>query len=318
MLLCGTQCKFFFFLCVLCAFFVFFVVNGFWISDFWPALFLAFEQICNNFIYAIMKTAVITGGTRGIGAGLVKDFLKLGWNVSYSGTTDSSVEKSLSLFSENYKSESIRAFKCDVTLEKDLISLWDNSIKAFGQVDIWVNNAGTASDQVVFNKIPVEVFMKIIDTNVKGLMLATHIVYNRMVGHGFGAIYNMEGLGSDGRTIYGLLPYGTSKRAVRYFTEGFAKEVKDGSVILGTLQPGMVLTDLLLDPLRNNPPNKKQMIRLYNLLANDVDTVTPFLVKKMTENKKNGAKIAWLTSRKVMMKFLMSPFSGRDVVSKYM
>jgi NAD(P)-dependent dehydrogenase (short-subunit alcohol dehydrogenase family) len=265
-----------------------------------------------------MKTAIITGGTRGIGAGLVRDFLKLGWNVSYSGTADTSVESSLSLLATNYRTESFRAFKCDVSVENDLISLWDNTIKAFGQVDIWVNNAGTASEQVAFNKIPVEVFMKIIDTNLKGLMLATHVAYNRMAGQGFGAIYNMEGLGSDGRTIYGLIPYGTSKRAVRYFTEGFAKEVKDGPVIVGTISPGMVLTNLLLDPLKKNPANKKQMIRIYNILANDVDTVTPFLVKKMTENKKNGAKIAWLTSGKITMKFLMSPFSKRDVVSKYL
>ena len=265
-----------------------------------------------------MKTAVITGGTRGIGAGLVNDFLKLGWNVSYSGTSDSSVERSLSLLSANFRTESFRAFKCDVTVEKDLISLWDNTIKAFGHVDIWVNNAGTASEQVVFHKIPAGVFMKIIDTNIKGLMLATHVAYNRMAGQGSGAIYNMEGLGSDGRTISGLIPYGTSKRAVRYFTEGFAKEVKDGPVIVGTISPGMVLTDLLLEPLRKDPSNKKQMIRIYNLLANDVDTVTPFLVKKMTENKKNGAKIAWLTSGKVLIKFLMATFSKRDVVSRYL
>jgi NAD(P)-dependent dehydrogenase (short-subunit alcohol dehydrogenase family) len=265
-----------------------------------------------------MKSAIITGGTRGIGAGLVKDFLKLGWNVSYSGTSGSSIERSFSLLSANYRTESFRAFKCDVTEEKDLVSLWDNAIKAFEHVDIWVNNAGTASEQVPFHKIPAEVFMKIIDTNIKGLMLATHVAYNRMAGQGFGAIYNMEGLGSDGRTISGLIPYGTSKRAVRYFTEGFAKEVKDGPVIVGTISPGMVLTDLLLEPLRKNPSNKKQMIRIYNLLANEVDTVTPFLVKKMTENKKNGVKIAFLTSGKVMMKLLMAPFSKRDVVSKYL
>ena len=265
-----------------------------------------------------MKTAIITGGTRGIGAGLVKAFLKLGWNVSYSGTSDSSVERSLSLLSANYRTESFRAFKCDVIVENDLISLWNNTIAAFGQVDIWVNNAGTASEQVLFPKIPAEIFMKIIDTNIKGLMLATQVAYNRMTKQGFGAIYNMEGLGSDGRTISGLLAYGTSKRAVRYFTEGLAKEVKDAPVIVGTISPGMVLTDLLLEPLRKNPPYKKQMIRIYNLLANEVDTITPFLVKKMTENKKNGAKIAWLTSGKVMMRFLMAPFSKRDVVSKYL
>lgn len=265
-----------------------------------------------------MKTAVITGGTRGIGAGLVRDFLKLGWNVSYSGTSESSIEKSVSLLSADFGSESFIAFKCDVTIEKDLINLWENTIKAFGKVDIWVNNAGTANEQVPFHKLPSEEFVKTIDTNIKGLMLATQIAYNRMALQGSGAIYNMEGLGSDGRTISGLLPYGTTKRAVRYFTDGFSREVQDGPVIIGTISPGMVLTDLLIEPLKKNPPNKMQMIRIYNILANDVDTITPFLVRKMTENKKNGAKIAWLTSGKVLMLFMMAPFSKRDIVSKYL
>ena len=57
-------------------------------------------------------------------------------------------------------------------------------------------------------------------------MLATHVAYNSMLHQGSGAIYNMEGLGSDGRRITGLTPYGSSKRAVRYFTDAFAAEVR--------------------------------------------------------------------------------------------
>ena len=64
-------------------------------------------------------------------------------------------------------------------------------------------------------------------------MLATHVAYNRMLHQGSGAIYNMEGLGSDGRRITGLTPYGSSKRAVRYFTDAFAAEVRGGPVIVG-------------------------------------------------------------------------------------
>jgi NAD(P)-dependent dehydrogenase (short-subunit alcohol dehydrogenase family) len=264
-----------------------------------------------------MKTAVITGGTRGIGAGLVREFLKQGWNVAYSGTSEDSIERSLPALA-GYKSRSFKAVICDVTQEKDLVNLWDNTVKSFGQVDIWVNNAGKASDEILFHQIPADDFIKIIDTNIKGVMLATHVVYNLMLKQGFGAIYNMEGLGSDGRTIAGLLTYGTSKRAVRYFTDGFAKEIKNSPVIAGTISPGMVMTDLLIGPLRNNPERRKQMIKIYNILANDVDTITPFLVNGMTGNKKNGAKIAWLTKGKVMLRFLMAPFSKRDVVSKYL
>lgn len=262
------------------------------------------------------KTAIITGGTRGIGASLVKDFLRIGWNVAYSGTSEISVKNSLIQLPGQFKEESFAAFKCDVTIEKDLINLWEGTIKAFGRADIWVNNAGTSNEQALFYMIPPEIFIKIIDTNVKGLMLATNVAYNRMLQQGFGAIYNMEGLGSDGRTIPGLTPYGTSKRAVRYFTDAFAAEVKNLPVIVGTISPGMVLTDLTLGTLRKNPD--KKLIRIYNILANDPGTVTPFLVKRMTENKRNGAKISWLTPGKVMMRFMLAPFSRRDIVTKYL
>ncbi|MBE0667066.1 MAG: SDR family oxidoreductase, partial [Bacteroidales bacterium] len=251
-----------------------------------------------------MQTAVITGGTRGIGAALVKAFLQSGWNVAYSGTTETTVEKSLLSLAGQFDEGSYAAFRCDVISKEDLISLWDSAIKTFGRVDIWVNNAGTANDQAEFHKIDPGIFTRIIDTNVKGLMLATHVAYNRMLDQGFGAIYNMEGLGSDGRTIPGMTPYGTSKRAVRYFTDAFAAEVKNGPVIVGTLSPGMVLTDLTIGPLRRDPANSAQVTRIYNILANEPDTVAPFLVRKMIENRKNGAKISWLSTGKVICRFL--------------
>jgi len=265
-----------------------------------------------------MKTAVITGGTRGIGAGLVADFLRSGWSVAYSGTSEHTIEKSLQKLSGGFRKESYAAFKCDVTDERNLNNLLENTIKTFGRIDIWVNNAGITYEQAPFHNIPPDVFMKIIDTNVKGLMLATHIAYNHMLNQGFGAIYNMEGLGSDGRKIYGLSPYGTSKRAVRYFTDAFAMEVKDGPVIVGTIMPGMVLTDLLLDPLRKMPVKNKNIVRIYNILANDVETVTPFLVRKMIGNRNNGAKISFLNPWKVIGRFIAAPVTKRDVVSKYL
>jgi len=265
-----------------------------------------------------MKTAIITGGTRGIGEALVKSFLQNGWNVAYSGTTETTVKKSLLSLAEQSAEGSYAAFRCDVTSESDLINLGDNAIKAIGTIDIWVNNAGTANDQNEFHKIDPEIFTRIIDTNVKGLMLATHVAYNRMLDQGYGAIYNMEGLGSDGRTVSGMTPYGTSKRAVRYFTDAFAAEVKNGPVIVGTISPGMVMTDLTIGPLKRNPANSAQVTKIYNILANEPDTVAPFLVRKMIANRKNGVKISWLTTGKVIRRFLLAPFSRRDIVSKYL
>ncbi|MBE0677477.1 MAG: SDR family oxidoreductase [Bacteroidales bacterium] len=265
-----------------------------------------------------MKTAVVTGGTRGIGAALVRSFLGAGWNVAWSGTSENTVEKSLQSPEGHFERGSYAAFKCDVADETDLVNLWDGAVKNFGSIDIWVNNAGTSSDQTPFHELGTGVFTRIIDTNVKGLMLATHVAYNRMLEQGSGAIYNMEGLGSDGRRITGLTPYGTSKRAVRYFSDAFAAEVKKGPVIVGTISPGMVLTDLTMTQVRKAPEHSRQLIKIYNILANEADTVAPFLVRKMIANNRNGAKISWLTTGKVIRRFLFAPFSRRDIVSKYL
>jgi NAD(P)-dependent dehydrogenase (short-subunit alcohol dehydrogenase family) len=133
-----------------------------------------------------MKTAIVTGGTRGIGAGLVRDFFRCGWDVAYSGTTEKSTEKSLLSLSEQFDKGNYIALKCDVTNEKDLINLWENTLKSFGRVDIWVNNAGTTNEQALFYQISPDEFMKIIDINIKGLMLSAYVSYNRMLLQGFG------------------------------------------------------------------------------------------------------------------------------------
>lgn len=265
-----------------------------------------------------MKTAVITGGTRGIGAGLVKNFLRSGWNVVYSGTSEATIEESLQKLSPEFSNENYTALKCDVRIENDLNGLWERAIKNYGRVDIWINNAGVANDQSPFHKIPPDLFVKIIDTNVKGLMMATQIAYNRMLEQGFGAIYNMEGLGSDGRIIGGMTPYGTSKRAVRYFTDAFVREVKGNPVLIGTISPGMVLTDMLLDPLKNNPAGSKQLKEIYNILASDPETVTRFLVRKIIRNRKHGTRISYLNTWKITARFISAPFFKRDLVSKYL
>jgi len=79
-----------------------------------------------------------------------------------------------------------------------------------------------------------------------------------------------------------------------------------------------VMTDLTIGPLKRNPANSAQVTKIYNILANEPDTVAPFLVRKMIANRKNGVKISWLTTGKVIRRFLLATFSRRDIVSKYL
>ncbi len=217
-----------------------------------------------------------------------------------------------------FSDEKYLCLKCDVSREDELENLWEKATKTFGKIGIWVNNAGMTNTRASFADLPVSEVRRVIDTNLTGMMLATHLAYNRMNEQGQGAIYNMEGLGSDGRTVPGLILYGTTKRAVRYFTDAFAREVKGGPVTIGAISPGMVMTDMLIDPLKKDPGRQKEMARIYNILAEEPETVAPWLVDRMIENTENGARIAWLTRWKVTKRFLSAPFSRRDIVSKYL
>ena len=102
----------------------------------------------------------------------------------------------------------------------------------------------------------------------------------------------------------GMSTYGTSKNAVRYFTRSLIKEYQNTKVNIGTISPGMVVTDMLLEPLRLEPEKNSKALKVFHILADPPEKVTPWLVSSILVNKKHGAHIAWLSKGKVMQRFL--------------
>jgi short-subunit dehydrogenase len=123
----------------------------------------------------------------------------------------------------------------------------------------------------------------------------------------------MEGLGSDGRWIAGLTLYGTSKYGLRYFNKALAKETKGTPIIVGWLAPGMVVTDLLTGEFEGRPEDWERSKRMFNILADRVETVAPWMAQKILVNQKSGVRISWLTQSKVIARFLTNPFRKRDL-----
>jgi short-subunit dehydrogenase len=134
-----------------------------------------------------------------------------------------------------------------------------------------------------------------------------------MQEQGFGAIYNMEGLGSDGRIIKGMALYGTSKSALSYLTKAMSKETQDTPVLVGGIRPGMVATKLITEQYEGHPEEWERVKRVFNILSDRVETVTPWLAKKILTNNKNGVTISWLSKSKLMRRFLTAPFHKRHV-----
>ena len=260
-----------------------------------------------------MKIVVITGSTRGIGYGLADSFLDLGCAVTVSGRRQETVDKAVAELSTKHAAERILGCRCDVTDLEQIQSLWDATKAHFAKVDIWVNNAGIGHKQVSFWEIPIERIDAIVKTNVLGTMYGSKVALLGMLEQGFGALYNMEGLGSGGPKVDGTSVYATSKAGLCYFDEMLAQELSDSPVIVGSLNPGMVITELVTSPYDGSPEEWERAKRIFNIIADRVETVTPWLAKQMLNNDRNGARISWTSPWKVGLRFLTSPFRKRDL-----
>lgn len=262
-----------------------------------------------------MRTVVITGSTKGIGLGLAAEFLKAGCKVVLSGRSSDLLAIEKEKFEQLYGTEKIAAFECDVTDYSQVKKLWDRAAGTFGNVDIWINNAGMVNPSLDFYTLDKDTIRAVVETNVIGTMYGSKVALEGMTVQGHGAIYNFEGFGSNGSVMHGLSVYGTTKRGVRYFTRSLIAEQKDSPIIIGRLSPGMVVTDLLLKDMNTmDPEQKKRFIKVVNILGDTVETVTPFLARGVINNKKHGAKIEWLTTAKATWRFMTAPFRKRDLL----
>lgn len=259
------------------------------------------------------KVIVITGSTRGIGYGLAEAFLGLGCAVTVSGRSVESTAEAADQLAAKYEAARVFGQACDVRELDQVESLWQASASHFGRVDLWVNNAGYAGEMGMAWTRPAGEVQSVVDTNLMGTIFGSQVAMRAMQAQGHGAIYNMEGMGSDGRKHAGLTFYGTTKSAVHYFTESFAMEARDTAVIVGGLRPGMVATDLLRDRYKDRPDDWERAKKIFNLLAERVENVTPRLAQGMLSNTKNGAILSLTSPLKIIWRFISSPFVKRQV-----
>jgi NAD(P)-dependent dehydrogenase (short-subunit alcohol dehydrogenase family) len=264
------------------------------------------------------RRIVITGSTRGIGRGLALELLRRGHDVAISGRSDAAVQAAMNELRSDagVQSGRIAGAACDVSDPAALQRLWDTANAAFGGVDIWINNAGLSHPRQRAGEMRAEHVNIVQETNLLGMMLATQVALRGMQAQPDGGyIYNMEGFGSNGMTTPGMSLYGASKFALTYFNKALLAETRDSKIRICWLSPGIVVTDLLKRDMGGAAADWERTKRVYNILADRVETVTPFLADGVLANDKTGARIAWLTSRKAASRFLMSLFRKRTVLT---
>lgn len=186
------------------------------------------------------KVALVTGGSRGIGAGIAQRLAAEGATVAISyagnkGAADTVVNQI------NKDGGKALAFQANVTSAKDTEKLIDEVIKAAGRIDILINNAGVF-EQSPLEQVDTEHYDRIFDVNVKGV-IATTVAALKKIPDG-GRIINISSGAADA-TMAGASVYSASKAALDTLTRIWAQDLGDRKITVNGVAPGTTATDML-------------------------------------------------------------------------
>jgi len=194
------------------------------------------------------KTALITGGTRGIGKGIVERFLEEGADVAF--TYVSSPEKANALAQELIAKtgRKVLAIQSDASDFNAAQAAVDEVVNAWGKLDVLVNNAGITKDQLLMRMSEAD-FDTVMNTNMKSVFNMTKAVMRTMLKQRSGSIVNMSSIvGVQGNA--GQSNYAASKAAIIGFTKSVAKELGSRNIRSNVVAPGFIETEMTnsLDP----------------------------------------------------------------------
>mgnify|MGYP006247180517 FL=1 len=207
------------------------------------------------------KTAIITGGTRGIGRGIAEVFAKQGANVlfTYSSSSDLAKEIEDNLSKENVI---VKGYKSDASSFEDCQKLVDQITEKFDTVDILINNAGITRDNLLM-RMQEEDFDKVIEVNLKSVFNMTKAIQRSMLKQRFGSIINMSSVvGVKGNA--GQSNYAASKAGIIGFSKSIALELGSRNIRCNVIAPGFIETEMteildekVVQEWRNSIPLKR-------------------------------------------------------------
>ena len=189
------------------------------------------------------KTAIVTGGTRGIGMAIVKKFLDNGAKVAVFGSRKETVDKALDSLRDGYPDAEIMGLHPRLSNAEEGAEAFKKVNDQFGKLDILVNNAGIAARESIFEYKP-EDFAKILDLNVNAVFTCSQAAAKIMKEQGSGVIINTSSMVS----IYGQpsgCGYPASKFAVNGLTKSLARELGKYNIRVNAVAPGVTATDMV-------------------------------------------------------------------------
>jgi 3-oxoacyl-[acyl-carrier protein] reductase len=186
------------------------------------------------------KVALITGGSRGIGAGIAKRLAADGASVAITYTKGADAAASVVKEIEGAGGKAI-AIQADATDAEAVKAAVEKTVATFNQLDILVNNAGTAIPKP-FEEATLEELDHVLDLNIRGVFVATQAALKHMKTGG--RIITIGSCVGERTLTPGLAAYSATKGAVKMFTQGLSREVGGRGITVNNVQPGPIDTDL--------------------------------------------------------------------------
>jgi 3-oxoacyl-[acyl-carrier protein] reductase len=186
------------------------------------------------------KTAIVTGGTKGIGRGIAEALVRVGVNVCLSARHEAEIERAVADLNRIGEGRAA-GFVCDVRNYDEVKSLLENANNTFGGIDILVNNAGIG----IFNSVQnmsVEDFRATLETNLFGVFYCCHEAIPLMKKRGGGYIINISSLAGTNAHPQ-MAAYNASKFGLNGFSEALMQEVRHDGIKVSYIMPGSVNTD---------------------------------------------------------------------------
>jgi NAD(P)-dependent dehydrogenase (short-subunit alcohol dehydrogenase family) len=190
------------------------------------------------------KTAIVTGGGRGLGEQIAEAYADAGANVVICSRNLEACQE----ISESLKAKGVRslALKCDVSNPEEIKYVVDETMKEFGQIDILVNNSGVSWGAPVL-EMPADKWDKVMNINLKAVFLFSQAVGKIMKEQRSGKIINIAsiaGLGGQDPTVMDAIGYSTSKGAVITFTKDLAVKLAPYNIHVNAIAPGFFPTKM--------------------------------------------------------------------------
>lgn len=195
------------------------------------------------------KIIAITGAAMGLGLAAAKEAAAQGAQLSLIDFNEKALEEAKQAILQKHSDTKVITVIADASKEADVKKYVDETVKEFGRIDGFYNNAGIEGKQALMTEYDIEIFKKVIDINLMGVFYGMRYIIPVMQKQQYGRIVNVASVGGI-RGVMNQTPYVASKHAVSGMTKNAALEYARYGIITNAIAPGAILTPMVAEAFR--------------------------------------------------------------------